>query len=87
MKTSKNDGLSGSHDFGDDDADSKHGKRIHVDPDDDFDSKEDLPDDGGKDLPPIIDGDFEELDDDEVEKEFDSKKHYEDLVDDDDDDE
>lgn len=86
MKTSKNDGLPGFDDL-DDDDDSKHSKRIHVDPDDDFDSKEDLPDDDGKDLPPIIDGEFEELDDDEVDKEFDSKKHYEDLVEDDDDDE
>lgn len=84
MKTSKNGELSGSHN-GDDDGDSKPSQRIHVDPDDDFDSNEDLPDDEGKDVPPIIDGDFEELDDDEVDKEFDSKKHYEDFVEEDDD--
>lgn len=89
MKTTKNKGFSDDfEDFdelGSEPGNGKKGSKIHVDPDDDFDSNEDLPDDDGKDLPPIIDGDFDELDDDEVEKGFDSRKHYEDFMEDDDD--
>lgn len=81
-KNSKSDSKNLKHD------DKGHSsKKIHIDPDDEFDIEDDLIiDDEDKDLPPIIDGDFDELDDEEIDKGFDSKRHYEDILGADDDD-
>ncbi len=64
-----------------------HGIGRSMDEDDDFVDEElpAIPDDS-EDVPPIIDGDFDSVDDDETDQKFDSHVHYEEELDDDDDD-
>lgn len=67
-----------------DNSDDSLNSRLHGDEDSEKDL--DLTDEEiEKDLPPIIDGDFEELEDDDIDKEFDSHRHYEDEIDEDED--
>ena len=70
------------HDDDHDDLDARlHGDDDHSERDLDLSDEEiEL------DLPPIIDGDFEEEEVEDIDKKFDSHRHYEEEIDEDDDD-